>query len=402
VDVEDNLDALKGQHSFTSDNIYIIGQGEFLMPGLVDTHIHAPQYPNAGLGLDLQLLDWLQQYTFPMECKFQDIDFARSCYKKVVQRTLNNGTTTASYFATIHRQASELLGDIAEQFGQRAFIGKVCMDCYSPDTYTETTEESLKSTEEFVVNMLKRKSKRVKPIITPRFALCCSQALLSGLAEISKKYDVNIQTHLCESEAEIQRALELFPTCETYTDIYEKAGILTNKTIMAHCVHMKESEIQTLERNSTGVAHCPTSNMCLVSGLCPVRTIMDAGVNVGLGTDVSGGYSSSILEAMRHAILTSKTIRMTNPDYVALTYKDVFHLATLGGAAALAMDKEIGNFEVGKSFDALHIDLASTGSPIHLFLGETLPQMIEKFIMLGDDRNICQVFVEGRKVKVSQ
>jgi len=399
IDVEDNLDKLKEKYSFSSDSIYILGRGEFLMPGLVDTHIHAPQYPNAGLALNLGLLDWLERYTFPMESKFQDPSFARSCYKKVVQRTLHNGTTTASYFATIHKNATEILGDICDLYGQRALIGKVCMDCHSPSTYIETTQESLKSTEEFVVNMLKKKSNLVKPVITPRFALTCSEELLKGLSDISKKYNVFIQTHLCESEPEIARALELFPSCSKYTEVYEKTGIASNKSIMAHCVHMTDEEIQVLVKNSTSVAHCPTSNMCLLSGLCPIRRMMDAGVKVGLGTDVSGGYSASILEAMRHAILTSKCIKMQDPSYEALTYKDVFYLATLGGAEALGMEDCIGNFQVGKSFDALHIDLASTGSPMHLFPGEGLNDMVQKFIMLGDDRNICQVFVDGRKVK---
>jgi guanine deaminase len=401
VDVEDNLEDLKEKYSFTGDKIYIIGRGEFLMPGLVDTHIHASQYPNAGLGLDLPLLEWLQTYTFPLEQSFHDTNFARSCYKKVVERTLNAGTTTASYFATIHRQSTEILGEIVDQYGQRGLIGKVCMDCYSPDNYCETTEESLASTEEFIVNMLKKKSSRVRPTITPRFALTCSEALMTGLGKLAKKYDVHIQTHLCESTPEVARALELFPKCQNYTEIYEKTDLLTDKTIMAHCVHMEKEEIELLAKTSTGVAHCPTSNMCILSGFCPVRRLLAGGVKVGLGTDCSGGYSSSILETMRHAIISSKCMKIQDPSYEQLTYKDVIFLATLGGAQALSMDKEIGNFQVGKYFDALHIDLASTGSAIHQFPDETLNQMIEKFVMLGDDRNICQVFVEGRKVKVS-
>jgi len=291
------------------------------------------------------------------------------------------------------------LADIVEQFGQRALIGKVAMDCYSPDFYVETTSESLKSTEEFVVNILKRKSTRVKPTITPRFALTCSEELLKGLSDIAKKYDVHIQTHLCEMEAEIQRALELFPKCQNYTEIYEKTGILSDKTIMAHCVHMKDEELDNLKKHSTGIAHCPISNLCLESGLCQVREMLKRGMKVGLGTDVSGGFSSSILEVMRHAIINSKVIRMTDPTYEALTYRDVFYLATLGGAEALSMDQEIGNFQVGKYFDALHIDLASNGSPIHMFQGEDLNDMIQKFVMLGDDRNIIQVFVDGKNVK---
>ncbi|CAG7713642.1 unnamed protein product [Allacma fusca] len=330
-----------------------------------------------------------------MEARFQDPAFARSCYKKVVQRTLCNGTTTASYFATIHRQATEILADVVEQCGQRALIGKVCMDLNSPDNYVESTTESLKSTEDFILGMLKRKCTRVRPVITPRFALSCSEELLTGLGALAKKHKVFIQTHLCESEEEIVRAKKLFPHHKNYAEVYSTTGLLTNNAIMAHCVFLNEDELALMKNSNAGIAHCPTSNMCLLSGLCPVRKYLNAGLKVGLGTDVSGGYSPSILEAMRHAILASKVLNITSNssnEHVPLMYKEVFYLATLGGAEALSLDSTIGNFEVGKSFDALHIDIASTGSPIHLFPGESLDDMIQKFIMLGDDRNIIQCF----------
>jgi guanine deaminase len=162
---------------------------------------------------------------------------------------------------------------------------------------------------------------------------------------------------------------------------------------------MKDEEIDLLKKTSSSVAHCPTSNMCLSSGLCPIRRLLKSGVKVGLGTDVSGGYSSSILEAMRHAFMMSKCVNMAQTDLKPLSYGELFYLATLGGAQALNIDKEVGNFEVGKEFDALHIDLASVSSPIDLITGEDLMQMVQKFIMLGDDRNIVQVYVQGKKIK---
>jgi len=399
VDETENLESLKTTHAFGDNDITKLKDGEFLMPGLVDTHTHAPQYPNSGLGLDLPLLEWLEKYTFPLEAKYKETKFAEEVYRKVVERTLSNGTTTASYFTTIHKDASLIMADLVEAYGQRALIGKVCMDCYSPDYLIESTEESITATTEFVKAILDKKNPLVLPTVTPRFALTCSEKLLKGLGDIAKEHDVHIQTHLCESLPEIERAKELFPDHKHYADIYASTGLLNEKSIMAHCVHLSDEELEVLKERNAGVAHCPSSNICLVSGLCPVRKIREAGVKVGLGTDVAGGYSSSILEEMRHAIMTAKCLTIEGNEPEPLSYREALYLATLGGAEALALDKEIGNFQAGKSFDALLVNLESEGSVVDLFPERTINDLVQKFIMLGDDRNIVRVFVNGQIVK---
>lgn len=399
---------------------------QFLLPGFVDCHIHAPQYPNIGLGLDLPLLQWLETYTFPLEAAYNDNNFARKVYEAVVRRTLSCGTTLATYFATNYQESSLILAEEAVRQGQRALIGKVCSNTSSPDFYVENTEDSLRDTEIFVHNVMKLDSSLVKPIITPRFALSCTTELMKGLSALALKYDLHIQSHISENCGEIEAVKSIYQK-DTYTAVYEDANILTNKCIMAHGVHLEDKELKLFKKYGTSIAHCPTSNTKLRSGFCDVRRLLEAGIKVGLGTDVSGGHNASMLIAIQDALNVSLSLNIIkkqniigtgqieypdineNRNYVPLEYKHVLYLATLGGANALSLDNVCGNFAVGKEFDALLIDI-STG-PLDIFdipesVGEKsnsahtkLDQMIQKFVYAGDDRNITKVFVSGKQVK---
>jgi guanine deaminase len=192
-------------HSTEGYEVIKLKRGQFLMPGFVDTHTHAPQYVNCGLGLDMQLLEWLNTYTFPAESKFKDVNFARRVYEKCVRRHLKNGTTTALYFGTIHAASCVILGEIARSLGQRAFIGKVNMDRESPDYYIESTEQSLQDTETFIQNLLKvDNGDLIRPIITPRFVITCTSELMKGLARLGEKYEVPIQSHVSENKGEVE------------------------------------------------------------------------------------------------------------------------------------------------------------------------------------------------------
>nr|XP_015099161.1 guanine deaminase isoform X2 [Vicugna pacos] len=340
---------------------------EFFMPGLVDTHIHAPQYSFAGSNVDLPLLEWLTKYTFPTEHKFQSIDFAEEVYTRVVRRTLKNGTTTACYFGTIHTDASLLLAEITDKFGQRAFVGKVCMDLNDTvPEYKETTEESVKETERFVSEMLQRNS------------------------------------HISENRDEIKAVKNLYPSYKNYTDVFDKNNLLTNKTVMAHGCYLSEEELDVFRERGASISHCPNSNLSLSSGLLNVLEVLKHEVKIGLGTDVAGGYSSSMLDAIRRAVMVSNTLSINKINAKSLTLKEVFRLATLGGSQALGLDKEIGNFEVGKEFDALLINPKASDSPIDLFYGDFVGDIseavIQKFLYLGDDRNIEEVYVGGKQV----
>nr|XP_033810641.1 guanine deaminase isoform X2 [Geotrypetes seraphini] len=349
---------------FSESDIRELGSHEFCMPGMVDTHIHAPQYSFSGTALDLPLLEWLDKYTFPTEKKYKEVDFAKNIYTSIVRRTLRNGTTTACYFATIYTDSSLLLAEIAHNYGQRAFVGKVCMDInnFVPN-YKETTDESIAETERFVKTFLERKYCRVKPIITPRFAVSCSEKLLQELGELAIIHGTHIQSHISEADGEINLVKTLFPNYKNYTDVYDKNKLLTDKTVMAHGCYLSDEELAIFRERGAAISHCPNSNISLCSGHLDVRKVLEHKVKLGLGTDVAGGYSPSMLDAFRRTMDMSKVLyiqhelgqkidcsslysprgnQQTMPaskalpnkkeKYTALTYKEAFRLATLGGS----------------------------------------------------------------------
>jgi guanine deaminase len=263
------------------------------------------------------------------------------------------------------------------------------------------------------------------PIITPRFAITCSMEFMKELAKLAQKYDLPIQSHISENLEEVKFTLELFSGFKNYAEVYDAAGLLTDKCVMAHCVHLNDDEVKLFAERGTSVSHCPTSNTNLKSGMCDVKRLIEGNVKVSLGTDVSGGNRISILEVIRAALDVSHHLNFMkkqnvegtgkvnensekNSMYEPLDYKQGIFLATLGGAQAVAMDKKIGNFEVGKDFDALLIDTYA-GSCDKFDLPKVLTeklsdeykfqQRLQKFVYTGDDRNIAKVFVKGREVK---
>ncbi|XP_066567262.1 guanine deaminase [Amia ocellicauda] len=393
------LESLSEAWHFKISDVRQLKQREFFMPGLVDTHIHAPQYRYTGTALDLPLLEWLNRYTFPVEMKYGDPKLAEDIYTKVVKRTLKNGTTTACYFATIHTDSSLLLGEIADKYGQRAQVGKVCMDTNDVvKAYKETTADSLQETERFVIELLKRKYAHVKPVITPRFVPSCSAKLLAQLGQMAIKYDLHIQSHISETTAEVDLVKNNFPANTSYTDVYNKHNLLTDKTVMAHGCHLTDEELEVFRSRGAAISHCPNSNISLCSGMLDVRRVLKHNVKLGLGTDVAGGYSPSMLDAIRRAVDTSKALTINNPGYETLTYQEIFRLATLGGSQALCLEDTIGNFEVGKDFDAVLVNPSVPDSPFDVFEDETEEIILEKFLNLGDDRNILKVYVAGKRV----
>lgn len=399
IDNATNIDKLAQKYGFECKNvIYLKPVRQFLIPGFIDTHIHAPQYVFTGTGYDLPLLQWLGKYTFPAESKFGSPEFAEHAYRKVVARLLKNGTTTASYFATIHYEATQILCNVVAEFGQRGYIGKVSMDQNSPDYYIETTKQAIEDAERFVKHVLELQNPMITPVVTPRFVISCTSELMKQLGHVSEKYNVPIQTHINETKNEIILVKNSFPD-DSYTAVYDKHNLLNSKTYMAHCCHSSEEELHLMLERSSAVAHCPTSNFNIRSGIADIRGMLDKKIKVGLGTDVSGGESPSMLVAIRDCVKASNVLSLgRSKEYQPLSLKDAFFLATLGGSQVLGLDGKIGNFEVGKDFDALLIDAEAQNSPFDCFEADDTEDVVQKFLMLGDDRNIQKVFVAGRLV----
>ncbi|KEI39127.1 uncharacterized protein L969DRAFT_95270 [Mixia osmundae IAM 14324] len=516
-----------------------LARGDFIVPGL-------------GLGQQHELLDWLEHITFPAERKFENPVYAQKAYEAVVTRVINSGTTTCAYYATLHLEASKRLANVCFEKGQRALIGKCCMDRNSPTWYREkSAAQSVEDTKRLVAHVRDMcyeashpldapqernhevhrtssissnssasstsshssassnghhkhvtlsKSHRdaralVHAIVTPRFAISCSDALLASLqALLAQDKTLRVQTHLSESPAEISYTRELFPFADTYTHVYDHFGLLKNNTILAHCIHLDDAEMELIRAKGSGIAHCPSSNLNLRSGASRVAEMLSKGMKVGLGTDVSGGFGFGILTALREASVVSKVLAFSARDNVATTTKGrrgrsqtpkgeanirvtsqtgrstveassdksvqvevrtdegedikataeaadgpdfhpdfanrhlpletLFYLATLGGAQVCAFDEQIGNFLVGKDFDALLVQtgqkepdnvapgdvssaedaIQTTPSPypeglnpaIFVEPDESIETLFEKFLFCGDDRNIGSVFVRGR------
>jgi guanine deaminase len=383
-----------------------------------DTHLHASQYPNVGIFGKSTLLDWLNRYTFPLEASLKDIHKARKVYSRVIRKTLSHGTTCAAYYATIDVPSTNLLADLCAEAGQRALVGRVCMDQLAPDWYRdESWERSLADTKESIAHIkrIDPEMSVVRPVITPRFAPSCSGKLLKGLGDLARETGLPVQTHISENKGEIELVKEMFPKEETgaggdsYTAVYDVYGLLTDTTILAHGIHLSEEEVALIKQRGSKVSHCPCSNSSITSGEARVRWLLDKGVGVGLGTDMSGGYSPSVLEAARAAALVSRHVAMKGDDSAKLSVEEVLYLATRGGAEVVGLDGRVGGFEVGMEWDAQLIGLAEVDDQggvegeeedgnVDVFGWESWEEKVAKWLFNGDDRNTKKVWIKGRLV----
>ncbi|MCJ1281415.1 hypothetical protein MMC26_000734 [Xylographa opegraphella] len=430
-------EVVKGRHGWKEWEVVKVGDGTsttFLFPGFVDTHIHAPQLPNTGIFGKSTLLSWLHTYTFPLESSLASIPRARTIYNHAVASTLSHGTTTAAYFATTHVPATTLLASICHTRGQRAFIGRCNMDSHiHPAYYKDADSESaLKDTRESVAAIAEVDAGEglVMPILTPRFAPSCTAELLRGLGELQKETGLRVQTHISENLAEVALVQQMFPEQRSYTDVYDTHGLLGPKTVLAHACHLSADEVQLVKAKGASVSHCPVSNSYLGSGFCPVRELLGAGIPVGLGTDVSGGWSCSILAAAREAGGVSRLRTYTEKEArygaeagqeerererMKLSVEECLYLATRGGAACLGLERTVGAFEVGMEWDAQLVDLGAelgedgrTGARggrkdgarggVALWGGEGWEERVAKWVYCGDERNTRRVWVRGREV----
>ena len=372
-----------------------------IFPGMVDIHLHAPQFAFRGMCMDLELMDWLNSYTFPEEEKYENLEYAQKAYGMFVDSLKQSATTRSCIFATRHRYATELLMDLMEESGLVSFVGKVNMDREASEDLTEKSAEISAYTTLGWINAVKDKFVNTKPILTPRFIPCCTDKLMEELREIQMAYGIPVQSHLSESKGEIEFVKFLRPNNAFYGDSYNEYDLFGKnddidtdvKTVMAHCVWSTDEEVELMCENGVFVAHCPASNMNLTSGIAPIRKYLDLGLNIGLGSDIAGGHSLSIFRAITDAIQVSKMyFRMVDENYKPLIFSEAFYLATKGGGAFFG---KVGSFEEGYEFDAVVMDDSILVHPQTLNLAERM----ERAVYLGlDEKNITAKFVAGRKV----
>lgn len=363
-----------------------------IIPGMSDLHIHASQFSYRGLGMDMELLQWLEHHAFPEERKYEDLAYADFAYGQFVSHLLRSETTRACVFTTIHRQATELLMEKMEQSGLVSYIGKVNMNRNSPDFICEKNAEE--ETRRWLENTV-GKWEHTKPILTPRFIPSCTDDLLYALGRLSREFDVPVQSHLSENLSEIQWVRELVPSAKNYGDAYAKFDLFGEngqKCLMAHCVYSDEDEMQTMKKNGVVIAHSPESNMNVASGVAPINRYLDYGLHVGLATDVAGGSHESMFRAMIHAIQSSKLRwRLLDQSVKPLTFDTAFYLATRGGGVFFG---KVGAFDEGYEFDAVVLDDENLDHPQEL----TTHERLERIVYLGDERNIVGKYVCGRKL----
>ncbi len=393
------------------ETFHQLQEGQYFLPGFVDLHVHAPQWAQSGTALDLPLYDWLNTYTFPVESKFSNLDFAREVYEDVVNTLLANGTTTALYFATIHKEASLLLAQICAQKGQRGLIGKVVMDDprQNPDYYRDKDAKSaIRDTEEFIVHV-KELGKSVKqgvyPVVTPRFIPSCTDEVLKGLGELAAKYDTHIQSHCSESDWAHSHVRERFDQNDAFA--LHDFGLLQDKSVMAHCNFLEEKDVELFAKTGTAISHCPVSNAYFANSVLPAADFHVKGIDIGLGSDLSGGFSPSLFDNARQAVISSRMLEdgvdpalppeKRGKANSRITINQAFYLATAGGGESLSLP--IGRIAEDYAWDVQIIDTAIKSAKLPIFHAtDHLQDIFEKIMYLTRPENIREVWIQGEKV----
>jgi len=389
-------------------NAEVIDFGDkLLIPAMNDMHVHAPQVHNQGVAMDLELLPWLQNYTFPEESKYADVRYAERMYRRFLHTQWLFGTMRSVVFGTVHTDSTRVLMKLYQEAGMGAMVGKVAMNRNCPDTLSEGVEAAVEGMEQLIAEFNGPRNATlsprecstvngqcpplVRPIITPRFVPSCTPELLKACGELASKYQLPVQSHLSENTSEIAWVAELEPESESYGDAYNRYGLFgQTPTIMAHCVWTHGSELELMKKNGVMVAHCPTSNFNIASGMAPIRTFLEEGLRVGLGSDISGGHDLNMFRMLVYAIQVSKMQYQQDHSKAFLTLPEIFWIATKSAGSFFG---KVGSFEPGYEFDALVIDDGVLHPDEYSLL-----HRLERFIYLGDDRQIVHRFCRGQEV----
>ena len=362
-----------------------------ILQSFADLHLHAPQYPMLGMGMDLPLLDWLNAYAFSTEARFADTGYAREIYRRLARELIENGTTRVCMFSSLHTDATLILMEELEKAGVTGYVGKVNMDRNAaPGVLEETTEASMRETLRWLE--ASQDFRLVKPMLTPRFTPSCTNELMAFLGKLAAERNLPVQSHLSENDREIAWVRQLHPDCQQYWETYAKYGLWNNRTLMAHCVWSDARERQAMRDAGVTVVHCPDSNVNVCSGTAPVRAMLEEGLKVALGSDIAGGDHLSMFDVAASAIRASKVRQMTDPARPAfLTVPEGWYLATSAGAAYFG---ERPGFAPGNRLHALALADGDLPQPHPM----TPQERLERAVYLRQSGAIRAVWSEGRKV----
>jgi guanine deaminase len=392
------IDAIGPAHELMPNlppDVEVVSHGDsLLMPGFIDAHIHYPQTDVIGSG-GRQLLDWLEDYTFPTERRFSDPVYAREVAEFFLDELVRNGTTTAMVFCTVHRASVDAFFEAAVARRMRMIAGKVLMDRNCPEYLRDTVSTGERDSRELLERWHGRE--RLSYAITPRFAVTSSDAQLESAGQLAKAFpDALIQTHVAENLAEIAWVKQLFPQARSYLDVYDRYGLLRERAVYAHCIHLDQPDRARVAQSGASAAFCPSSNLHLGSGLFDIAAADDAGMPFSIATDVGGGSSFSMLRTLGDAY------RVAQLTHQHLSPLRAFYLATLGGARALGIESQVGRFAVGAEADFIVLDLRAT--PLigrRTAQSLTLAEKLLVLMTLGDDRVVSRTYVLGREVSVA-
>ncbi len=362
--------------------------GKLILPGFFDTHTHYPQ-TDIIASYGAQLLEWLEKYTFPTEGLFSDREFADGVAEFFCDELLRNGTTTSAVFTTIHPESVDAIFSAAQKRDMRLIAGKVMMDRNAPEYLCDTAESSYAQSAE-LIERWHRKGRSLYAV-TPRFAPTSSEQQLEAAGQLLKDYSgLYLQSHVAENHAEVAWVAKLFPDRRSYLDVYDHYGLLTERAVYGHCIHLDETDRQRMAQTGAAMAFCPTSNLFLGSGLFSIAAAQSQNIRVGIATDVGGGTSFSMLQTLNEAYKVSQMAGQT------LTAMKAFYLATLGGAKSLYLDDRLGNFIVGKEADFVVLDLQAT--PLmqrRMAQSDCISDSLFALMMLGDDRCVEATHIMG-------
>jgi len=374
--------------SVPADAVVTDYRGKLIVPGFVDTHVHYAQ-TDIIASYGAQLLEWLERYTFPVEACFGDPDHAREVAEFFLDELLRNGTTTAMVFATTHRTSVDAIFEAANARALRLIAGKVLMDRNVPASVRDSADSGYADSKALIARWHGRD--RLAYAVTPRFAPTSTERQLELCGRLLDEHPgIFLQSHVAENRGEVAWVAELYPWSRSYLDVYDHYGLLRPRAVYAHCIHLDARDRQRMAATGAAMSFCATSNLFLGSGLFDARAAHDAGVRVGLGTDVGGGTSLSMLRTLDESYKVCQLAGQTLSPFRA------FYLATLGGAAALYFDDRIGSFAIGKEADFVVLD--PTATPLlarRMARTTTLAEKLFAFMILGDDRAVHATHVLG-------